>query len=43
MFGVPIWAAFFSRISAGSMPIFLARMSSVLSTAKLPIGDPGAR
>ena len=43
MVGVPSFAAFFSRISSGSMPIFCAHMSSTLSTAKAEIGEPGAR
>ena len=43
MVGVPILQAFFSRSSSGSMPIFLAHMSSTLSTAKAEIGEPGAR
>ena len=41
--GEPMWQAFFSRSSSGSMPSFLARMSSVLSAAKAEIGEPGAR
>ena len=40
---VPFLAAFFSRSFSGSMPIFCARTSSTLSTAKAPIGEPGAR
>ena len=43
MVGVPMREAFFSRSSSGSMPIFLASMSSTLSTAKAEIGEPGAR
>ena len=40
---VPFLAAFLSRSFSGSMPIFCARTSSTLSTAKAPIGEPGAR
>ena len=36
-------AAFFRRSSSGSMPIFVASMSTTLSTAKAEIGEPGAR
>ena len=43
MVGVPMLATFLMRSSSGSMPIALAHMSITLSTAKCPIGEPGAR
>src|ERR1700722_1509621 len=43
MVGVPMPATFLMRSSNGSMPMSLAHMSITLSTAKCPIGAPGAR
>src|SRR3984957_11481753 len=43
MVGTPMLGTVFSRSSSGSIPIALAHMSITLSTAKCPIGAPGAR
>ncbi len=41
--GEPAFTAFLRRNFSGSIPIFFAKISSTLSTAKAEIGEPGAR